>query len=150
MTARPTVGATIAWATTCMSDENGKPIAGHANFGPANMDSSPFAQPLQARRGRARRAVCPIWQCVHVACRAPRVRACADAPLSPVRAAQVSTAIHEISHALGFSGAKFGDFRVPGTTTRRGAQNVMTHVCVLLPRFLSLSLSLSHIGVTRA
>jgi hypothetical protein len=34
VTARPTQGATIAWATTCRSDQYGRPIAGHANFGP--------------------------------------------------------------------------------------------------------------------
>ena len=38
---------------------------------------------------------------------------------------QVATAIHEISHALGFSSSAFSYFRVPGTTTARGRSNVI-------------------------
>lgn len=83
-TARPTGGATIAWALTCQSDQNGRPVAGHANFGPALIDTDP------AKRGD-----------------------------------QISTAIHEIGHALGFSGGKFSSFRVPGTNQLRGYSNVL-------------------------
>jgi len=39
---------------------------------------------------------------------------------------QVSTAIHEIAHALGFSNSMFTYFRVPGTTTARGRSNVIS------------------------
>lgn len=38
---------------------------------------------------------------------------------------QVSTAIHEVSHALGFSSSMFGSFRIPGTTSPRGYSNVI-------------------------
>ena len=82
VTGRPTGGSTIAWALTCMTASGSvRPIAGHANFGPALINND-------------------LGQ-------------------------QVSTAIHEVSHALGFSSSMFGLFRVPGTTTPRGSSNVM-------------------------
>lgn len=84
VTARPTSGSTIAWALTCQSDSIGRPVAGHANFGPNRMDTSPKEKPLQ-----------------------------------------LSTAIHEIAHALGFSGSKFPDFRKPGTTQRANRNDVI-------------------------
>lgn len=40
VTARPTTGATIAWALPCNIDQFGRPISGHANFGPARLDPS--------------------------------------------------------------------------------------------------------------
>lgn len=38
VTARPTTGATIAWALPCNIDQFGRPISGHANFGPGRID----------------------------------------------------------------------------------------------------------------
>lgn len=38
VTARPTTGSTIAWALPCNIDQYGRPISGHANFGPARLD----------------------------------------------------------------------------------------------------------------
>ena len=35
ITAWPTDGNTLAWATFCLLDQFGRPIAGHMNFGPA-------------------------------------------------------------------------------------------------------------------
>lgn len=43
VTARPTTGSTIAWALPCNIDQFGRPISGHANFGPARLDPSSTA-----------------------------------------------------------------------------------------------------------
>ena len=42
VTARPTTGSTIAWALTCDENSpNGRPTAGHANFGPNQLSTDP-------------------------------------------------------------------------------------------------------------
>jgi hypothetical protein len=47
VTARPTTGATIAWALPCNIDQYGRPISGQANFGPARLDTSPISRTEQ-------------------------------------------------------------------------------------------------------
>eukprot|EP00949_MAST-11_sp_MAST-11-sp1_P004285 g4285.t1 len=84
VTARPTSGSTIAWATYMDSDQYDRPIAGHANFGPARIDTSASAA-----------------------------------------ASQLATAVHEISHALGFSSNKFSKFRLPDNGAPRGSSNII-------------------------
>ena len=54
--------AAVVHTATCRTDQYDRPIAGHANFGPNRISTSPLA-----------------------------------------RASQVATAVHEISHALGWS-----------------------------------------------
>ena len=41
VTMRPTQGSTLAWASTCRSDTHGRPVAGHANFGPNRISTEP-------------------------------------------------------------------------------------------------------------
>jgi len=88
VTARPTSGNTVAWALECESDQNKRPISGHANFNPA-----------QIPRG---------------------VPNAADVEFDLA----VRTAMHEILHALGFSGSKFAQFRRPGTNTVATEQEI--------------------------
>jgi len=84
VTARPTGGSTIAWALTCQSDQNGRPVSGHANFAPSRISTAPEDYDLQ-----------------------------------------LSTAVHEIAHALGFSSSKFSSFRKPGTTRQESYSNII-------------------------
>lgn len=84
VTARPAQAGTIAWALTCQSDLEGRPVAGHINFAPAYISASP-------------------------------------ADLED----QVSTAVHEMFHALGFSASKFGTFIDPVTRQPLGSSNVV-------------------------
>uniref|UniRef100_K3W511 EGF-like domain-containing protein n=1 Tax=Globisporangium ultimum (strain ATCC 200006 / CBS 805.95 / DAOM BR144) TaxID=431595 RepID=K3W511_GLOUD len=52
VTARPTTGATIAWALPCNIDQYGRPISGQANFGPARLDpSTPVSRDEQIGTG---------------------------------------------------------------------------------------------------
>ncbi|KAJ0409424.1 hypothetical protein P43SY_002314 [Pythium insidiosum] len=47
VTARPTTGATIAWALPCNVDQFGRPISGQANFGPGRIDTAAAARTEQ-------------------------------------------------------------------------------------------------------
>jgi leishmanolysin len=42
VTAHPTIGSNIAYALHCLTDERGRPIAGHFNWGPNQIDASKF------------------------------------------------------------------------------------------------------------
>lgn len=84
VTARPTATGTIAWALTCMRDSFQRPVSGHANFGPTNLDTS-----------------------------------------TRKRAAQLGVAVHEVTHALGFSASQYTFYRFPGNGARRGQENVV-------------------------
>jgi hypothetical protein len=37
---QPTDGSTLAWASACRIDQTGRPVAGHANFGPNKVDTN--------------------------------------------------------------------------------------------------------------
>lgn len=41
VTARPTSGSVLAWATECQSDQFARPLCGHANIAPAPLSTSP-------------------------------------------------------------------------------------------------------------
>lgn len=49
VTARPTAGNVLAWATECQADQFGRPLCGHANIAPARMSTS--ASDLSAQVG---------------------------------------------------------------------------------------------------
>ncbi|DAZ94498.1 TPA: hypothetical protein N0F65_011851 [Lagenidium giganteum] len=86
VTARPTTGSTIAWALPCNTDQFGRPISGHANFGPGRID-----------------------------------------PSTPTRRdEQIGTALHEMTHALVFSGNLFEDFRQTLNGAPWGYDNVVS------------------------
>eukprot|EP01062_Namystynia_karyoxenos_P031896 TRINITY_DN2361_c0_g1_i1.p1 TRINITY_DN2361_c0_g1~~TRINITY_DN2361_c0_g1_i1.p1 ORF type:complete len:990 (+),score=321.38 TRINITY_DN2361_c0_g1_i1:89-2971(+) len=40
LSAVPTSGSTVAWALTCNTDQNGRPTAGHVNWGASNIDET--------------------------------------------------------------------------------------------------------------
>lgn len=47
VTARPTAGSVLAWATECQSDQYARPLCGHANISPARMSMSSKDLPNQ-------------------------------------------------------------------------------------------------------
>ncbi len=92
ITGRPTMGSNVAYALDCAVDAKRRPIAGHFNWGPNQVDSTRLET-------------------------------------------QVGIALHELSHALGFSAAKFSQFNTvnqvlqnAATTTGNGATLTTTFV----------------------
>lgn len=47
VTARPTAGSVLAWATECQSDQYSRPLCGHANIAPARMSMAAKDLPNQ-------------------------------------------------------------------------------------------------------
>jgi hypothetical protein len=81
VTAWPTAGNTVAWASACRSDQFGRSIAGHMNYGPG------------AVGGRSYKMI-------------------------------YTTALHELFHALGFSGNRFQRMLRPDGSVFSGATRV--------------------------
>jgi leishmanolysin len=78
ITGRPTLGSNVAYALDCAVDAKRRPIAGHFNWGPNQVDSTKFDS-------------------------------------------QLGVALHELSHALGFSRSKFTQFYTANQVLQDGA-----------------------------